>query len=419
MNGVPAQVLPQPRGRKTGWPWEVQASECDAGNAGSSAAADYSMRLVQWPKITVVTPSFNQGRYLEETIRSVLMQGYPNLEYIVMDGGSADDSVPIIRKYEPHLAHWVSEKDRGQSDAINRGWERSQGDILAYLNSDDVYEPGVLRRVATYCAEHPEADLVCGDYSYMDEGGRVYGKFHAPEVRLDALLLGNYVSQPSVFIRRSAWRKIGPLDNDLHYVMDHDYWIRAALAGLRFGNTGCPHARMRMHAVSKTIGSEHTSWEEEVRILEGLFSGDRLPSELAILKCRALMRARWAWSVCLARAGDYAGARRQAATATSEYQVDRNIEDLDFAFRYVLQDGKDTLRSPWAFRRILGALALRSDCPAFCAAAEEEYVNRLLRKKTGRWRKAADSLTALTAFPGWSRKWAVRHALLLMATGKG
>lgn len=369
------------------------------------------------PRITVVTPSFNQGRYIEETIRSVLMQGYPNLEYVIMDGGSTDESVAIIKKYETSLTRWVSRKDEGQSCAINQAWAESTGDILAYLNSDDVYEPGVLTRVAEYFTGHPEVDLVYGDHSYMDEDSRVYGEFRAPDVQLNTLLLGNYVSQPSVFIRRSAWRKIGPLNNDLHYVMDYDYWIRAALAGLNFAKSGTRHARMRIHAVSKTTGSEHKSWQECVQVLERIFADHRLPAGLAALKSRALTRARWAWAVCLVRAGDCPGARCQAAQAVREYDSDRNIDDLDFAFRYILQDGKDSLLRPRAFKKVLGALALRSSFPAFCAMAEEEYLSRLLRRSTVRRNRLTDILSALMAFPEWTRRWTVRRALLGLVCG--
>ena len=186
------------------------------------------------PRISIVTPSFNQAPYLEATLRSVLEQGYPDLEYIVMDGGSTDGSVDILRSHASCLSYWTSAHDAGQADAINRGLARSTGEILAYLNSDDVYLPGALARVAAHFAAHPEADLVYGDYVYLDEQGRVLQHFQAPPFEAAALVLGNTVSQPTVFVRRRAWERVGPFDAALHCVMDLDYWLRAAVAGLRF-----------------------------------------------------------------------------------------------------------------------------------------------------------------------------------------
>jgi hypothetical protein len=203
------------------------------------------------PRISIVTPSFNQAPYLEATLRSVLEQGYPDLEYIVMDGGSTDGSVDILRSHASRLSYWTSAHDAGQADAINRGLARSTGEILAYLNSDDVYLPGALARVAAHFAAHPEADLVYGDYVYLDEQGRVLQHFQAPPFEAAALVLGNTVSQPTVFVRRRAWERVGPFDAALHCVMDLDYWLRAAVAGLRFERVPAEQAGMRMHAAAK------------------------------------------------------------------------------------------------------------------------------------------------------------------------
>ncbi|MBZ0265954.1 glycosyltransferase [bacterium] len=180
------------------------------------------------PKITVVTPSFNQGEFLEATIQSILGQQYPNLEYMIMDGGSTDQSVEIIKKYEPYLTHWVSEKDRGQTHAINKGFERSTGDILAWLNSDDLYCNHSLHIAAQVFKTHPEAGLYIGNGFMVDREGKVQRPY-SRGVGFDrkALAKGQcYILQPSVFINRKAYDKIGHLDESLHYEMDVDYWLR-------------------------------------------------------------------------------------------------------------------------------------------------------------------------------------------------
>ena len=151
--------LPPPLSEKTGWPW----------TEGSPKLTDHMTNGNRWPLVSIVTPSYNQGQFIEETIRSVLLQGYPNLEYIIIDGGSTDNSVEIIRKYEPWLAYWVSEPDNGQSEAINRGWSISQGDILAWLNSDDMYTQNAIQTAVSTLQRHPEMTMIYGDTNVINE----------------------------------------------------------------------------------------------------------------------------------------------------------------------------------------------------------------------------------------------------------
>jgi glycosyltransferase involved in cell wall biosynthesis len=181
------------------------------------------------PKITVITPSYNQGAFLEQTIASVLGQRYGNLEYIIMDGGSTDDSVEIIRRHEAELAYWVSEKDSGQAQALNRGFARATGDILCWLNSDDFLLPGVLHEVARILGE---ADgLIYGDcMSFSDRGTRA--KVNRPPAHdMELLRIVDYIVQPSTFWTRPLWEKTGPLNEELHYAFDWDWFLRAGEVG--------------------------------------------------------------------------------------------------------------------------------------------------------------------------------------------
>jgi glycosyltransferase involved in cell wall biosynthesis len=208
--------LPPPLSCRSGWPWV------------DTSAARKSTDAVGLPKITVVTPSYNQGRYLEATIRSVLLQGYPSLEYIVMDGGSTDESVSIIRRYEPWLTSWTSASDGGQSAAINEGFAKGTGEILAWLNSDDHYMPGALWTIVDFACAHPEGDVFAGGSERLDATGRRLaivmppGLTHAEMVRWP----GHHLPQPSCFFRRRAWEKSGPLDETLYHLMDYDLWLR-------------------------------------------------------------------------------------------------------------------------------------------------------------------------------------------------
>jgi glycosyltransferase involved in cell wall biosynthesis len=230
--------LPPPPDGKTGWPWTEE------GRIPSNED-------VRWPKISIVTPSYNQAPFLEETIRSVLLQGYPNLEYIIIDGGSTDGSVEIIRKYEKWLAYWVSEPDQGQSNAINKGWRRATGEICAWLNSDDVYLPGALKNVARSFIEYPEKELLYGDLLYIDQKSTISGYLRAPDFSLERLVYENYIPQPTTFLKRAALERVGYLNEDLHFCMDYDLWLRIA-ANRRSFYLPRTLAAFRFHPQSKT-----------------------------------------------------------------------------------------------------------------------------------------------------------------------
>lgn len=180
------------------------------------------------PRITVVTPSYNQGRYLEATIRSVLLQDYPNLEYIVLDGGSTDGSTKILERYGSRLAYWQSEPDRGQAHAINLGMQRATGQILCWLNSDDLLLPGALRRVATALSDAREPAWVVGACGIVGAGDQAPAVLRRSEVSFETLFdwHNQWIAQQAVFWTRALWERAGPLDETLHYAMDVDLWFR-------------------------------------------------------------------------------------------------------------------------------------------------------------------------------------------------
>jgi glycosyltransferase involved in cell wall biosynthesis len=179
------------------------------------------------PLVSVVTPSFNQGAYLAETIRSVLDQDYPRLEYLVIDGGSTDGSQELIRGFAPQLAYWVSEPDLGQTDAINKGFSLASGQILAWLNSDDTYLPGAVSQAVAFLQEHPEAGMVYGRAYYIDADGRRYARYPAGPTDHRGLRRGVVtIPQQASFFRSRIWKMVGPLDPSFYYAMDYDLWVR-------------------------------------------------------------------------------------------------------------------------------------------------------------------------------------------------
>ena len=219
------------------------------------------------PKISIVTPSFNQGRFLEETILSVLDQNYPNLEYIVIDGGSSDETIDIIRKYQDRLAYWVSEKDRGQVHAINKGIEKCTGQIFAFINSDDVYLPGTFATVAKYFQEHPTAEWVCGDTVMFGEG-RADEIFPTvvPKSAAHCLSWAYTAAQPGHFWKREL--VTGGFDEAWPYDFDHDLYVRLLLAGHKCEYIPQAFARYRLHEASKTVAENHRQIAEFERSAE-------------------------------------------------------------------------------------------------------------------------------------------------------
>ncbi len=211
---------------------------------------------MQLPRITVVTPSYNQGKFIEETIRSVLDQGYPNLEYIIIDGGSKDDSVDIIRRYEKHLAYWVSEKDAGAADAIAKGFTKGTGDIFAYLNSDDVYVPGALQTIGALMSD-PAIDVAFGNMYWMDaEGTKIGERRQTPFTRMGYLYGGSDLMQPATFWTKAVYLRSGGIDPSYRFTFDTDLFFRFALTGARFEHVNKFLASFRIHPQSKSSNDE-------------------------------------------------------------------------------------------------------------------------------------------------------------------
>ncbi|NPV57786.1 MAG: glycosyltransferase [Anaerolineae bacterium] len=219
------------------------------------------------PLVSIITPSFRQARYLEATIQSVLSQDYPNLEYWVIDGGSDDGTLEILRKYEGELTGWLSEPDRGQTDAINKGFARANGEIIAWLNSDDTYNPGAIREAVVYLLDHPQTGLVYGDCNFINGEGRVVGRFPAAQTDLRRLRRGYvHIPQQAAFFRMNLWRQVGPLDPSFYFAMDYDLWVRLARVSQVAYLPGRAWANFRLHGDAKTIAADERCWPEMLRV---------------------------------------------------------------------------------------------------------------------------------------------------------
>ena len=230
---------------------------------------------IRYPKISLVTPSLNQGKFIEDTIQSVLSQNYPNLEYIVMDGGSSDNTLSVLERYSTQLK-WISEPDNGQTDAINKGMHLVSGDILAYLNADDLLLPGALLRVGQLFMERPEAMWLTGQCRIIDESNReirklitAYKNLWLRVQRPSILLITDYISQPATFWRASVVNDVGQMDNSLHYTMDYEFWLRLCS---KYPPLFVPEylAAFKIHPHSKTTTTGHKDVfvQEELAVIK-------------------------------------------------------------------------------------------------------------------------------------------------------
>ena len=225
---------------------------------------------MDYPKISVITPSFNQAEYLERTIQSVLDQGYPNLEYIVIDGGSTDGSVDVIRRYADKLTHWVSEKDSGQSQAINKGLMRATGDWVAWQNSDDIFYPGTFIQLAECASRKPDAGLIIGDMNMIDVHDQVLRDIKYIRPTYGAMLAeGMVLTNQAAFWRRELHSKLGYLREDLHFGFDFEWFLRILESAVRAEHVRGMWGGLRMHQATKTAQSQSDFTREYTSILAG------------------------------------------------------------------------------------------------------------------------------------------------------
>ncbi|HVF25656.1 MAG TPA: glycosyltransferase family 2 protein [Anaerolineales bacterium] len=217
--------------------------------------------------VSIVTPSYNQARYLETTIQSVLAQDYARIEYIVVDGGSTDGSVELIKNHQSRLAYWVSEKDNGQAEAINKGLARASGEILAWLNSDDYYLLNAISAAVKIFEENPDVAMLYGEMLAVDEHGQTINLLKYKQLNLEDLLCFQIIGQPAVFFRRAAYEKTGGLDPTFHFLLDHHFWIRLAQQG-RILHVPQTWAAARYHAEAKNRAKAAEFGREAFRILD-------------------------------------------------------------------------------------------------------------------------------------------------------
>ena len=232
------------------------------------------------PLVSIVTPSYNQGQFIEETILSVVNQDYPRIEYIIMDGGSTDETLDILRKYTGLLT-WYSEKDKGQSDAINKGLRLAKGEILAYLNSDDTYLPGAFTRAVRYLtAENPDSHFVYGEGYHITAEGTIIERYPTEPFDIRRLAETCFICQPTTFWKRDVMETIGFFNENLHYALDYEYWIRIAKQYGTLGYLSEYLANSRLYQETKTLSKQFEANEERLNVIRDHFGKGNIPPAL-------------------------------------------------------------------------------------------------------------------------------------------
>jgi glycosyltransferase involved in cell wall biosynthesis len=275
------------------------------------------------PLVTVVTPSLNQGQFIEETIRSIHSQDYPAIEHLVIDGGSTDNTLDILRQNEDRLS-WISESDDGQSDAINKGWRRAQGDILSFINSDDTYLPGGISTAVEFLVDNPEVDIVYGDLLYIDEQGGTTQHVKLREFDLISFItVGCYVTNQSAFMRREVFERVGEMDVNLHMTMDYDYWVRCAQANCKIAYLPKPIGTWRFHSEAKSTSLSLLSRSKVERkaVLDRFFERLGPQSEYNRLKRKAYSKVNLDYGIRYYNARQTVPARRNLLKALSSYPL--------------------------------------------------------------------------------------------------
>jgi glycosyltransferase involved in cell wall biosynthesis len=206
------------------------------------------------PHISIITPSFNQGKYIGRTIESVLTQDVDGLEYMVIDGGSTDETVDVLKGYGDRF-FWLSEKDQGHSDAINKGVLRSKAPIIGWLNSDDIYYPGALKAVVEFFDQNPDVDVAYGNANHIDENDQFINEYPTEDFNWERLLDTCFISQPATFVRRRVFEKHGLLDLSLRQSMDYEFWIRLGKGGAKFARIPKLLAATRLHKDAFTVAA--------------------------------------------------------------------------------------------------------------------------------------------------------------------
>jgi len=271
--------------------------------------------MVEPPLVSIVTPSYNSADFVEAAITSVLAQDYPNIEHLIIDGGSTDNTLEILKRYN-HQLTWISEPDQGQADALNKGFRQAKGEIVGWLNADDTYQPEAISGAVRYLEENPEISLVYGRFNFIDEYGKITYTHCPPPFSIEKLLYENIIPNASMFFRRHVIQEIGFLNPQLHYVLDWEFVLRISLH-YKVVQIPAIWGNFRITSGTKSVEKSDCFWPEFILVLQTL-SGS-LSGQLEADRIKALFRAHFLAAVEFARTSRTEEAKDYLAQAFAEY----------------------------------------------------------------------------------------------------
>jgi glycosyltransferase involved in cell wall biosynthesis len=278
------------------------------------------------PLITIITPSFNQIRYINATLQSILYQDYDNFEILVMDGGSTDGTLDMLNSITDSRLQWISEIDNGQSDALNKGLRQSRGELITYLNSDDLLRDGALSAIVQHFTSQLACDVVYGDCDLIDQRGAKIGLLHGLPFSLQGMLTGSMnIAQPGTVWRRKVYDRVGEFDRSLHYCMDLDYWIRCALAGFQLDYLEGGRSAFRLHDSSKSVSASEKFWNDRLMLINKVYGALNLPPEIRQTEEVARAYIQWHTTKIAWDRKDYQAARPSLRSFLSSKRIGRRI----------------------------------------------------------------------------------------------
>jgi glycosyltransferase involved in cell wall biosynthesis len=335
MSNLRIQDLPAPPVGRTGWPW-TEGCQCLPALREDGSP---------WPKISVVTPSYNQAAYLEETIRSVLLQGYPNLEYLIIDGGSNDGSVELIKKYADYLTYWISAKDKGQSDALNKGFRRATGELVGWQNSDDCYAPKAFEAAIRALEQFPDGSIFYGPTQYIDAESFPLHNYPVKPYDIHDLLPMISMCNQAMFFRGKIFVEGNFIDESYQHVMDQEFFLRLALEGYKYYFVPELRGTYRIHGASKMMYQQEICARESAKVYRWIYSD---PRSIPSLKQKALHAFQ---GLCRYQFGTY-----QLPLFAESYQELKQLDALTpgLVARYAIyQLGPDSVKAATKVKRLI------------------------------------------------------------------
>lgn len=332
------EQLPQPPTGKMGWPWDQESPQLP----------NTTPNGCPWPRISIVTPSYNQGHFIEETIRSVLLQGYPDLEFIIIDGDSTDNTVEIIRRYETWISFWVSEKDKGQAQALGKGFRRASGVLVGWQNSDDYYGRHAFEHCALVAQRHPEADVFHGTSHFVDETGSICQTIFTEKFTLreqpDSFPLFNFSNQSMFFNHRIFQRGLF-IDESYKHAMDNEFFVRLIISGCKFQFVSGLTGTCRLHKAAKTFYQKDIGLSEAAAICLNTLKSNQTPVDIRRVAARGMR------TILIALFRSYETKKFRSGAYQLVKYGGMNMLDGKFVARYVL-----SMLGAGAVRLTLGTL---------------------------------------------------------------